>query len=1020
MPTIDDLKQMFSREHTSFDTWSHSRGGGTSSSPPPRGSLTQSPRAGHDTRGGGGGAAGPPLRSSLSPPATVHEDDEEGVEFPALNDGAYAVQDLRAYRRSWDSDQNFPIKEIERIKKKTKKLRSSREPIFRSDDFENHEAKAAAFAAIAHEPTRNNSGSLSHDGSSVRHRRTVRTLTSGSSKTRDTLAEVLDMDLSTTDGDMSEDVKQVSPEPSPKPVEPRAAVVEPSPRAHEAKQALMMGFHKRGRHRSTDESSNGVFNTSVRTEETNTTDDNASKDLALHDLVGEAVTVDDIAWRNALHLLSVEPHLAFVSDHGWTPLHICCIGSSPPPTFMVRALLYTNKAASKQPDEGGRLPLHLIAASSADVDTMQLLVEEHPEALHQTDEHGLTPLHLLLRNLQVSLTVDRARILLGLTLPRSMDEQVRQRSVLLRRRDHLNMGFEELGRMLHKTPPVTTFRKDVDHEMNFDKYPSDIQTALRRLSQWKRKQHFVDDSAELEVPLTGGETNPAAIPSPGNLHLPIHALVRRALVDRPLLEPHASRRVQYDGEGKDEEVYDQEVRSEAEQVPIKNPYDLLRMFVASYPEGLVVRDNDGYTPLMLLMMESDTLPSLDVLDVLLGKRTAGYESIPSWAQDLPLHRLSTHHSVNPAMVPTVESQSLPLHVAAEELLVDDSLIRTIYESYPGAIQVQDALGRTPLHIALRSYRKIPANPQVMELLYSDHVAKIRDDHSRIPFDLLLESAQNLPEKRPASWSDTKSGSSASTVYQRFISASVADTKPSNRKEAVRFLRRLRLLPPWLRKEACASSVVQDLLVEDLASPVKCALILLDGILLVALITVFRVQLESYVDALNKDDVLATWYTFAVYGIATTRLLLEVAFWMAAASFGEFQHLFLFNIWTWIGAGAMLLAIIASVLIFGSLEENHVFAIGTAATGLLWLNLLGYLTTWSHGVSLFVGGLAKVSNDAYSKVKEGSPLTCCSRFPVFLSGHSYCSGVSLLRLPKCSTRYYRSTVQVQSPSRRSAP
>ena len=175
--------------------------------------------------------------------------------------------------------------------------------------------------------------------------------------------------------------------------------------------------------------------------------------LVLHDLCSEATSPDDVAWRNALYLLSLEPELATITEDGWSPLHICCLGSAPPPDFMVRAILYCEPSCARAIDDGGRLPLHMIAASSADPSIMQLLVEEYPQAVYKTDGHGLTPLHMLMRNDDVDLTMDRVRILLGQTVPRGKRTTKNKDRILQRRGDHLELNVDEINRMVNRPPP---------------------------------------------------------------------------------------------------------------------------------------------------------------------------------------------------------------------------------------------------------------------------------------------------------------------------------------------------------------------------------------------------------------------------------------------------------------------------------------------------------------------------------------------------------------------------------------
>jgi hypothetical protein len=195
----------------------------------------------------------------------------------------------------------------------------------------------------------------------------------------------------------------------------------------------------------------------------------------------------------------------------------------------------------------------------------------------------------------------------------------------------------------------------------------------------------------------------------------------------------------------------------------------LRLFAASCPEALAVREASGLTPLLQVLQFRDAWPSLEIVEILLGKRACGNGALPPWASDFPLH---TQHEtstadryLNPAMVPTADTGQLPLHIAAEGMPADYSLIQTLQESYPGAIYVPDARGRTPLHLALHSYRRIPADAKVLELLFSERVAQIVYEGGQLPLDLLIESARGLPSHQPraASMHNGEDGGGGSTT-----------------------------------------------------------------------------------------------------------------------------------------------------------------------------------------------------------------------------------------------------------------
>lgn len=690
-----------------------------------------------------------------------------------------------------------------------------------------------------------------------------------------------------------------------------------------------------------------------------TGDENQShynENVALHDLCSEATSPDDVAWRNALYLLSIEPELATRKEDGWSPLHVCCLGSAPPPDFMVRAILYCEPACARAIDEGGRLPLHMIAASSADTSIMQLLVEEYPSAVYKTDARGLTPLHMLMRNDDVELTMDRIRVLLGQTVRREKGP-ARNARIVQRRGQHLELNIDEINdRMVNRPPPgdgeldisFESQEGDQRHEIQIKNYPDDVQAAFQKLAMWKRKQNRLNqdpNDSPINIDLAQShkdeEKNPAAIAAPPSMQLPLHMAVRR----RDLDDDESFR----DEEGDD--YFD-----------IKNPLppnrnEILRVIIAAYPRGLVTRDANGNTPLMIVLLNQDCLPDIELIQLLLGMTTSGFQSPPPWADDLPLHKCPQGKYANPAMVPTTDTNQLPLHVAAEEMPSFYSAIESIHSAYPGAVVVQDVRGRTPLHMALRNYQRIQPDPKVVSLLLTDKVAQIRDDDGFLPFDLLVGGAHNLPkeEPMPSLWED--STFDPSSVYKRFFIYVVMQApRPRNRIEARAFLGRLRMLPPWLRRQACTVGFIQDMLIYEIASPEKCAFIILNGIVLALLLLMFRLQMDEYTSTGSAQ----VYYLPFVYLLGSLILLGQFINFCIATSHSVFWSQCMLNIWPWIDIVSVSVAMAATSLIQGeSADVAGIASVGTAATGLLWASMIGYIARWWYGMAVFMGRTLRV-------------------------------------------------------------
>ncbi|KAG7348196.1 ankyrin repeat domain protein [Nitzschia inconspicua] len=636
-----------------------------------------------------------------------------------------------------------------------------------------------------------------------------------------------------------------------------------------------------------------------------------SSNFALHDLCDEARSTDDLAWRNALYLLSVQPRLASEQETNsqMTPLHVACMATDHPPLWMTRALLYTAPSACRQTDKGGRLPLHLLVATSADVDTVRLLVEEYPPSVAHKDDRGFTPLHLLLKNNQVTLTLEHLRLLLGqISYGTPQHAQQGKRSkVSFRKGDHLKKNLEELEEMANE--------RDQCHESTFRQYPDDVRRCLTKLSQWKRRQDHKQAHMEkrlhqenLAFMHAKGKDfeNPASIPTPTGQVMPLHLLVRRNLDSKSPLDIYSVK--------------------EASRI------DLMRVIVAAYPRALLATDAHGNTPLMTAMLQSYSLPSDEVVEILLGLRTPGF---------------GVCGGEHPAMIPSGETGQLPLHVAAEELLSNYSLVSTICEAYPDARSVQDFRGRTPLHLAIQNYRSVPLDEATMDLLYIDSIAKVRDDDGKTPFDLLVENPKCVKEPFEPFLGTIQS----SKVFQTFLDASM--DRPRNGTEAQLFLQRFQNLPPWLRRQACAAVAVQDTLLKEMASPFNTFRILGSGLVLVVLLALLRRLLHV------KEGL-----EVLVYYLATYHLVIQLIHWVKTIFMGECWRLCLSNIWRWIDLATGILAILCSHSLgseTGEVEdkEDYLSNLGAAATAACWLSLLGYLIDWSHGVAVFAGSATRV-------------------------------------------------------------
>jgi hypothetical protein len=711
--------------------------------------------------------------------------------------------------------------------------------------------------------------------------------------------------------------------------------------------------------------------------------------LALHDLCGEAVAVDDVTWRNAVHLLSQSPTLASTVDaQRWTPLHICCLSHTP--LYMLHALLHLYPEAASLPDDGGRLPLHLLAATTADLSALEVLVQAHTAAIGAIDHHGCTPLLLLLRNRAVQVTFRHVQVLLGMTTTTTSvttntnnNTVHATNAVSIRRGEHLDLNLQQLDRWrtVRKSAVVTNFLHHND--IDTSDYPhNDVRVALRKIATWKAQTKPPGEEENVEVAWKPGGTSihhpqggyyaddgtlallhPAEMPN-DDREYPIHLVIQRAFVDRTPLQVDVSRTAQLrsDDDDDDNEHNDDEnsvVDKNRSPADLENGHDddddappsitqatsIVRLLAAECPAALTVRDSFGLTPLLHILMQPES-PDIELVEMLLGKRTAGHTGISRFCYDDD----NNDHRINAAMLAHPDTRQLPLHIVAEEYAANYSMIRAVTEAHPFAKGVQDARGRTPLHLALHSYRRIAADPRVLEMLYKESIAKVVDDYGNTPAHLLLQS-RSLPKAE-------------SNIYQRIFAASADAFELSE----------LRKLPPWLRAEACATREIQELIVQDLAQPWKTALILLDGVLLLVVITMFRIQMKQYVEFLLTAEKIQPWNTFVVYVAGILRLFIQIILGIVAAAIGEFQRLFATNVWYWIGVVATMFCLVTSAQLYGTASPERLLPMGTASTCLLWISLLGYMATWFHGMAVFTGAFGRVRLSILTSKLAGNALT----------------------------------------------
>ena len=172
---------------------------------------------------------------------------------------------------------------------------------------------------------------------------------------------------------------------------------------------------------------------------------------------------------------------------------------------------------------------------------------------------------------------------------------------------------------------------------------------------------------------------------------------------------------------------------------------------------------------------------------------------------------------------------------------------------------------------------------------------MKDHDGKIPLYLVMANSKCLKE------SAVLSGNS--TIIQEFLDASI--DKPNHWRDSQDLLRKLRDLPPWLRRHACVAKFVQETLMQEVTSPWNTCVVLLSGCVVVGLLLALR-------HSLDQSDDKDTWVLVNYF--ASYLLVTQLVYWVTAFMLGEFYHLCFSNPWRWIDLAAGTLAICTAYLV----------------------------------------------------------------------------------------------------------
>ena len=147
--------------------------------------------------------------------------------------------------------------------------------------------------------------------------------------------------------------------------------------------------------------------------------------------------------------------------------------------------------------------------------------------------------------------------------------------------------------------------------------------------------------------------------------------------------------------------------------------------------------------------------------------------------------------------------------------------------------------------------------------------------------------------------------------------------------------------------------MQDKIHEKTIQAPQVALILVNGAVLGAFLTLFRVQLDQFSRAHERLT-----YSAGIYSLAFLMYLYQILYYRASGRVSQFIPEFFFSFTFWIDVTGVSLAVAATVLM--EIDKLDVVStLGTVATGVLWMSVIGYIARWWYGMAIFVGGAARM-------------------------------------------------------------
>lgn len=367
---------------------------------------------------------------------------------------------------------------------------------------------------------------------------------------------------------------------------------------------------------------------------------------------------------------------------------------------------------------------------------------------------------------------------------------------------------------------------------------------------------------------------------------------------------------------------------------------VLSLLCDSYPEGKIMQDKKGRTPLHFLFYRQDqdedtyddeqdrsqTKVSMrDLVDLLAD---TGAYSIPDESGLIPMHYACAYGAT---------------HTVLNALLRYD----------PTSIYASEQNSRTPIHYAMSNAQQA-ASPTVLSFLLNvggTGILNKRDKDQHLPIDLLVSASKSVSEIRFRS--------NVIECIKVFLS--------SEPKVDAEMFNSIQSLPTWLRDYAVIHPHMQNILNRKVSKPLHSCLVFIDFLSHICLLFSFEftnIEAIRYLDNRNDNQLVIGQYLFFLAASVVWFLFRELMLVWSKLSIGKILTFFsdynhYFDIF-------VIITICAYIISLQEIRANRLTVSTTTFSSVVcvlkffyYVNLIRFIRSLNKTISVFASGVVYV-------------------------------------------------------------